>query len=452
MRVRKFRIEMFLVLVLMSVNYSCTKVEAEEGTPSLGEFEEVSIDRYDMLARGNCMPISLGNVTVISTIQGMEQRITDLAFLTTNEIACVTSSGKVFICQVDSGSVSQIADFGDSVYSWKLLPHNRSEMLLNTWVNHPDRGEEFYDFACMDKEGTVYWHNDNLILPSKIVYPGPIYDGDDYLFMDVDNNHNISLYRLDSSGDIEIAYANVAEGSGIYPFQYTDFIVWQGNFSGPYYIKKIENGYSPISLWNSGWDTGSKVWILDPRDRLIGFQRKYLPDGEAGSLIILEKDGSEPEIVDYDSDLGLDIFQTFAGWYSNWHCASDGETIVFTSTHYILRYSNNGLEIWHDNIEEYGDNSGTCITQHYTEEGSYTESEIRDVLQIKCFYVDRNCENFIMLLNKAILYGSDEINEIDFDHDITTDIQFTPDFSRACVGLGNGSIVVLDLETSNPEP
>ena len=445
-----FRLIKYLcLLVVIVAAFSCAE-KAEDEIRSFSEYEEVSIDKYDMLVRGNCMPIELEGVSIKSIIPVNIGGVADMVFMTPNEIACVSRAGKVFICYIDSESIVQIADFREELSSWQLHPHNQNELLLVGREILQDRSGEIYHVAFMNKEGRIFWQNDQLSLPSKTVSPGPVYFGGEYVFMDSDEDENNSLYRLNYGGSLEIAYADFGKGRILFPAPYENCIAWIGNFSGPYYIEKNESGYSNLTNWNIGWDAGLRSCI-DENGRMIGIQSEYTLDGEVGSLIILEKDGADSLVVNFDDDLDLDIFHFGSDWQSNHHCASNGEKIVFTATHYVLSYTENGLAIWHNNLEDYGDNWTTSTQMYMHEGGNDISIEIRDVLEIRSFYMDHDCENFIMILRKAILYGGDELEVIDFEEGLGRNIHFTPDFQRACVALENGSIVVLDLETSDPE-
>ncbi len=431
------QIGFFILLISILMSFSCAKKEVKE----FGEYEEVSIDWMDMRVRGNCMPIELEGISVHSTIHVADERITDLTFLTPNEIACITAFGKIFICDIDTGSVKQIADFMESLITWKLIPHNHNELLVVS-RDFQSGSSESYNLACMDKDGGIYWHDDNLNFPSGVAYPGPFFDGDDYYFMDKTDADNISLYKLNSDGNVILQF-NIF-GQANVDLQMTDDqkFYWIDLSAGPYYSVRDDEGYSDLTLWNTGWDGGLMLRIVDTSEKIIGFKFDSGPEGDFSNLIILEMGDEKPIDIDFNRDLDLDLREIFSPWYSNWRCASDGDTVVFTSTHYLLKYQTGELEIWHDNLQDYGDNWEIWPTL-----GSQGDAvEYRDVLSIRSLFTDHDSSHFIMLFQKAILYGGDEIEVIDLPETISTDLQFTPDFQRACLALEDGSIVVLDIE------
>ena len=115
-----FRLTKYWGLIFVIVVALFCADKAEDEIRSLEEYEEVSIDLYDMLLQGNCIPKVLNRISINSTISVSNEKSVGLSFLSDNEIVSVTEGGKVFISRIDSGSVSQIADFSESTYSWEV--------------------------------------------------------------------------------------------------------------------------------------------------------------------------------------------------------------------------------------------------------------------------------------------------------------------------------------------
>ncbi|MCX6646921.1 MAG: hypothetical protein NTY09_11310 [bacterium] len=443
MKVKKFRIEMFLVLVLMSVNYSCAEKAAGEETRSLGEYEEVSIDPFGLMLRGNCLPFVLDGININTTIAVSNAKVTSMSFLNPNEIVCVTEEGKVFICEIDTGAVTQIASLSAP---GRILAHNSNEFLV-TSEYHTDEPEDrwYIRLACMNKNGEIYWNHENLTMPSGDIYGHPAFDGENYIMVDGDNDRSIGLFRLKSDGsDFELFDSDV--GTYSYGQMIKDGqIIWFTCRSGPFISVRDETGYSRIQLWNTNWNNGLDMMILDRSNRLVGFKIGANPIGITNSLVILEKGDVEPIEVEYD--LALNLVRPSASNPIFSQCASNSDNVLILADRYLLKYTDGAIKIWHDNLDDFADSYST--TEEILEDGTI---QVSVNLNDSHIFTDITGEHFLILQRGSIMYGGDEIQVLDLGGIASRNIYFTPDYHRACLALDNGTIVVLDLETSNPEP
>jgi hypothetical protein len=424
--------------ILMS--FSCSKKEVKE----FGEYEEVSIGKMEMRVRGNCMPIELEGISVHSIIHVVDERITDLTFLTPNEIACITEEGKIFTIEVGSGSAIQIADFMIGIHDpWSIFAHNEGELIVMS-PSRKDRTDipEAYFLACLDINGELYWKNENLTFPTPLSQFGTLFnDGTDYYLIAIDDNYSIGMFRVMGNGEVVLAETDIGTGNlfGIYQ-GYNQFF-WLNPWNGPYFSNRTSSGYSRMEPWNRRWTDGLDWPLLDGADRFVGFRIHNTIEHISYSLIILEKGEFLPAVVDYNQELNLDIAFYGCLWPTSPACSSNGEIIVIMTTHYLLKYFNGNLEIWHDNIDDYND--GYNAYEIILGDGS---TPFISPMAVSEMLTDATCEHFLIRQLGSIMFGGDEIEIIDLGEKITSDIQFTPDFKRACLALEDGSIVVLDIE------
>ena len=439
----------FILLAVIVGVLSCAD-KAEDEVRCFGEYEEVSIGGMDMMIRGNCMPVILEGVSINSILPVSDDKLEGITFLTENEIAYVTLDGKVLIYDIDSGSTTQIADFMLPEIPSSILAHNQDELILYYKELEAEESDtKLWNIACINRDGTMYWYDRSLLTPLAQDCLGLFFDNDDYYFIKREERDQYGMYTLNSFGDVSLESNIGSPGSLYMKFPVNRRFFWFGPMRGPYVTEKEDSGYLELYQLNHRWDAGILWPIIDCNNRFIGTNTEHDADGLGylGVLIILEEGNNLPVTVNYDALLDLDHYRYQGIWKSTRLCASNGETIVLTSTHYLLKYSDGEIEIWHDNLDNFSDSQ---TTRHSDDSGSM-EVVYSDSLDIRGLTIDRECEHFLIRLTQSLLYGSDEIEAIDLGEKISSDIHFTPDFRRACLALQNGSIVVLDLETSDPE-
>ena len=420
----------------MFVVCSCMRMEMLE----MGEFADVSIDENELAQRGNCLPFELGEVSINKTIEVTDGEITSLTFLSENEIACVTRMGTVFIIDIETASVNQIADFGSTNYPWNILAHNDREMLVYHYDLTDDPGSHFfYELAWLDRDGVVYWHEENVGENTWNTVYGPFFDGFEYYFISRGRRgYSPELFALKSGGNVAVSLPeNLGYQDGKIPGE--DDFIWHTQDFGPYFFTRDESGYSSFYQWNSKWNEGLLSAVLDDSGRIISFVRKDLSGADNfGSMVILEAGDSEPVIVNFYDDLG---FEKPDDEPVSPKIASNGETILILYSHNIVKYENGSLEIIRDNLDVFSD--GYYADDLVHEDGTDIPFLAQNML------VDSTCEKYLIFQGGSYLVGGgDEISVNYLGSKIVPNIQFTPDLHRACVALENGSVVVLDIDSS----
>ena len=442
LRDRTLWIGFFLVLGLAAANFSCVKRVKEEEPRTLGEYEEVSIDPFGMYFRGYCLPFELGEISIYSRIPGFNESIESLAFLSSNEIAGVTETGKVFICEVDDESVTQIAALNEP---GRILAHNSNEFLVYSEY-HTDEPEDrwYIRLAGMNKNGEIYWNHEDMTMPSGDIYGHLNFDGEDYIIVDGDNENSIGLFRLLPDGSrFDLFDSDV--GTYLYGQMIKDTqIIWFTCMDGPLISVKDDSGYSRSQKWNIYWNYGLDMMILDQGNRIVGFNIWGTADGINKGLVILEQGDAEPVVVEYDLSFNLDRLSASNPIFSQ--CASNGDKVLILADRYLLKYVDGEISIWYDNLDDFADSYS--ITEEILEDGSMQVSiRLRD----HRLYTDITGEQFLILQKGSLMYGGDEIQVLDLGGIVSRNIYFTPDFTRACISLSGGKIVVLDIQPATAD-
>jgi hypothetical protein len=148
--------------------------------------------------------------------------------------------------------------------------------------------------------------------------------------------------------------------------------------------------------------------MVDGAGRFIGFRFETDANGQTASLVILERDTHSPETINYDAELGLNLFSGEQMPTINALCASNGDAILFTSTKYLMKYSEDGLTIWHDNLDDYLDSMSIF---GLTAPDGVVRAAIDNFFMWGLF-CDKTCEHFIILQPGSVMFGGDEIDMI----------------------------------------
>lgn len=432
-----------LLAILLPALIAMLSCAGEAAAPrDFGDYTEVSIDHNEMYVRGNCLPVEIAGVSIHSNIHVTDDKITDIFFWGQNKIAVMTDRGKLLSCDFSAGSIDEVIDLGVPNISYYAEAVNCDEaLIINPGADFEIGVSTSYGVTCVDKWGTILWDHTEVTGNDEMRLTGPFFDGSDFYF--AGRSDNLELFRLESDGEVSLSDTTFDDiGYQVITMAAENRFYWVNCNNGPYYSDRDEVGYSMMIPWTLAWDRGLHEPILDQAGRFIGFNLEDNEDGRISELVILEKETHSPIVLDYQNELGLDIVDEEARKPQNALCASNGETILFTSGDYLMKYSESGLEVWHDDLDDYIDSMSV-----FDLTGPDMVSRVAiDNLFMWELFCDKTCEHFIILQPGSVMFGGDEIELIDFGSKIATPIQFRPDFRHACFGLDDGSIVVLNIE------
>jgi hypothetical protein len=402
-----------------------------------------------MIRRGSCLPFNLERVDIDTTISVSGNGITDLAFLSSNNIIATDSEGAVWLVHPLSGQTERLLDLeSPGIYHWNISPHNQTQVILNKYFIDNDPRIEYYGVLCYDLNEGVLWHQPRLVTPSQLIHCIWGYDGERYLLLDEDSNDAQVLYQLTSPGCLELISVLPSEQANTFGlFPVNGKLIWIDQFRGPNISDRTPGGYSLPHPYNDYWTDGLKGYSFILPDMIIGFYKSFNPN-ELTNLVLLKPGDIQPFIQPFTEILDIEEYQynLEEPWFENFNTASNGKAILFTYTHYICRYEDGQVSILHD-IEEY---TGTYSGVFYI--GDEPHNISHEELRIKALYTDSQCQNFLVITSTTILFGSEEINELNINSRIYSSLVFSGDFERAAVGLEDGSIVVLDIIPSEDQP
>lgn len=422
---------------------------------SLGEYKETCISGLDLITQGNSIPVQLDRVEFVKTIHVTDKNLINCVFLTDDDLVAVDEWGSVYHVTISAESVKEIAHLTSNNGFWDLkqdqpdetswhlsiVPHTESKFLVVDAWKEGSPQEEGYSIWAMDINGTVLWSNPHLETPDK-TYHGPIfYYSDGYRIISEDENNEFIICEVRKPGVLDVVSDPLGDSSSLFfHIPIPDGITWMSPRKGPYFSQIAGGEYERMASWSPGYDDGLVGPKYDPDGIWFGYKDTEYIYNEKSNFVVLKK-GEPAKVYKFVDDLSLDSYKIDSVWAWNKVSSSSNGRIVFGWLHYLLKIENDEISIWHDDLDIYAD--GKIGVTTIGPDGKI--SETWDALVIKDVYLDTTGKKFIMLLDKSILYGGDELELLKLDSDIRSGLSFTPDYSRAFLLSSKGDIVILDV-------
>lgn len=375
-----------------------------------------------MRAQGNCLPFRLDDVRIAATLAISAEQVTNLAFLSNNEIIVLTSSGKIFLCNIVDTSCAIIQELPESKGAWGLHTHNEDIFLAMYGGTYQTESE--LDKILSGRDDIIFLNRSGReigrVWDIGVGCSQLVYDGDRYVMLAHHNNLGVDLYSISESGlvlEMDLGFSMLA----VHDLFTTRLgLIDSWHEGGPFIISKAEDGTMYMELWNENWNQGRRYWILDSEDRLIG------PRTSEGELVILERGTVTPITIPYDDLPGFEEWRNDPSYPLPNKIASNGSDIVLLWSDTIARYSGRVMQIWIDNLSDY-------CSEHGDE---YTPGQI---------YIDADADSLLFAVSGSILVVDEDIKRIEFSGIRSTQLIFSPDLTMAAIGTGEGNVIIMNL-------
>jgi len=389
------RFTLFIALALLFT--SCSNAE-KSPEPAVHSGQIIN-----MRARGYSLPIALEDIAVGTVMHVTDSPVLDIAFISDDLLAAVDYTGSLYSCSISTQMVTKLEELEESP-SWSLTHAGDGRFLV--W-NKGDDG----DYVCLDLNGEELWrYHYECFGGSPVMYS-------DLLFIPHCSQGNNSVAVLDQDGNVMV----LINGSiGLLPSLIASpqgVIVLDSQ--GPHLLK-LSGSTVTVELWNEIWDQGlarGRNVFLDAANRLISHQLA------SDEVVILAGTSNQPRI--FNAERAFQQRSSSSTWQSNpSFLASNGDSLAILSESGLYRFKDGAVETWVDNLDDLI--NATC--------------------PVSDFFIDRDCEAFIVLQSCCLAYGNERSEIIAFNQVAIGDLEFSQNYNLAAIGFQNGDIIIFNIQ------
>ena len=404
----KFFFSPFLIPIFL---FSCVAYnEPHEQLSSVA----ISHGPLDMIASGNRLPFDLDKIEIYKKVKISANEIRDIAFINTNLLVVKSEKNEIYIVDFVNDNVISVPNvFGENLNVSapslnRFLVCKVKEIPITKYINDLLLNHIY----CLNEKGEILWDIENTEL-------------EDIINFESDFHYNVKYLALTRHGEIDYQLSTISrEGTkknglgfhsqnvvrnliptqkGILLFRYPHEPLFAA-------FNKRSFDIRPFALSRA---TDS---IFRP---IITKDYRYVGDDAFGrSIIILDEKTDSRKILPF-----ADMLKIKGDPFGELDLFAEADGIIYIKrSGKIIEYDGEGFKFL--NIPGFSEDSDSIIME---------------------FFTDLHAENFIIPQSEKILYGKEKFNEIPFNAEKCTFLNFSGNFEYCAFGTTDGNVVILKM-------